>query len=224
MCIRGGRSSCKLFGLASIPGSAERGLGLFASCFRRQLPSAWWGWIYPELVATKNATKTLEAWPPVLSRLAPPNPASAAGKLHLGRSLWLSAPSLEILRIKAFLLLLPRSARAFPPSILRKENCGLAGGKGLAQGLPAKDHKKNPDLRDHRRRKSWVRPSSVLRGGRKRTQKPDTLEANRPPVPTPFQGDAPADGHSSPSPGPHFSQPSAPLRDGAARLLGAFLA
>lgn len=50
--------------LASTPGSAERGLGLFASCFRRQLPSAWWGWVCPELVATKNATKILEGWPP----------------------------------------------------------------------------------------------------------------------------------------------------------------
>lgn len=148
----------------------------------------------------------------MLSRVAARNPAPAAGKLHLGRSLWLSAPSFEILRIKAFL----------PPSILKKENCELAGGKGLAQGLPANDHKKNPDLRGHQCRKSWVRPSSVLGGGRKRTQKPDTLEANGSPVPAPFQGDTPADGYCSPSPRPLLL--SAPLRDGATRLLGAFLA
>lgn len=74
--------------IGSTPGSAERTLGISAPCSRRQLPSAWRGWASPELVATKNATKTFEGWPPALSRLAPRNPAPAAGKLHLGRSLW----------------------------------------------------------------------------------------------------------------------------------------
>lgn len=133
----------------------------------------------------------------MLSRVAARNPAPAAGKLHLGRSLWLSAPSFEILRIKAFL----------PPSILKKENCELAGGKGLAQGLPANDHKKNPDLRGHQCRKSWVRPSSVLgvAGNELRNQTPS--KQTGPPCP-PLSKETRRPTATAPlPPGPYFSQP-----------------